>query len=197
VHGPGWDEGAINRVLLQLMLLSDQVHFEFVLVPLTFAYFFTFLVAPVPPPSHKYHDRRSGLTEICYVLMQNNMEEQVLNFLEFRPLVIGSSHPHEKGIVCCIDTEPDPDYAGERRYSFHLGTTPYKWPLRDTLLSQLQKSLSSFVDIGPRAERCSDIQWSLARGVLRLLYNVQATSFVVGGCGAATYISTKDCTMGK
>ena len=63
-----------------------QVHFDFVMVPLTFAYFFTFLVAPV------------------------------MNFLEFRPLVIGSSHPHERGVVCCIDTEPDPDYKGERRY---------------------------------------------------------------------------------
>ena len=48
-----------------------------------------------------------------------------MNSLEFRPLVLGSSHPHERGFVLCLDTEPDPKTNGRR----------YKSQFRRSLIS--------------------------------------------------------------
>ena len=82
-----WSRGAIvwgaNNALIVIatgQIVALIMYFDFILIPLTLAYFFCFLVSPI------------------------------LNTFEFRPMVVPG------GKYVCVNTEPDPDYPGDRRY---------------------------------------------------------------------------------
>ena len=109
-HGTrAWSRGMIvwgaNNGLIVIttgLVIAILVYFEFVLVPLTCAYFLTFLVSPL------------------------------MNAMEYRPLVLGSDKARGKQCVLCMNTEPDPEFRGERRYKSEFRRSLISNPGRKT-----------------------------------------------------------------